>query len=143
MRGQIREGWHHDPGAEDFQDILLTGLDGAPTALYLPDLLISVALDRFLATEEYLREEPYGRSTIDVDLYFGIKEHLHHNFFPASAFRGPWINLLSHHPRKGLDFLIQVFNHSAEWYAYPRLHDPLEPAWEVELMFADGTRRKQ
>ncbi|MCK9608445.1 MAG: hypothetical protein M0R33_18550 [Methylomonas sp.] len=143
LRGQIREGWHHDPVAEDFQDILLTGFDGAPTARDLPDLLISAALDRFLATEEYLREEPYGRLTIDVDLYFGIKEHLHHNFFPASAFRGPWINLLSHHPRKGLDFLIQVFNHSAEWYAHPRLHDPLEPAWEVELMFADGTRRKQ
>lgn len=143
LRGQIEEGRRRDPVAEEFRDILLAGLDGAPAARELPDLLISVALDTFLATEEYLRAEPYGRSSIDVDLYFGIKEHLRHDFFPASAFRGPWINLLTHHPRKGLDFLIQVFNHSAEWYANPRLRDPLEPAWEVELTFANGTTRKQ
>ena len=143
LRGQIREGRRRDPVAEEFREILLAGLDGAPAARDLPDLLISVALDTLLATEEYLRAEPYGRSSIDIDLYFGIKEHLRHDFFPASAFRGPWINLLTHHPRKGLDFLIQVFNHSAEWYAHPRLRDRLEPAWEVELTFADGTTRKQ
>lgn len=143
LRGQIQEGRRRDTVAEEFREILLAGLDGAPAARDLPDLLISVALDTFLATEEYLRAEPYGRSSMDVELYFGIKEHLWHDFFPASAFRGPWINLLTHHPRKGLDFLIQVFNHSAEWYAHPRLHDRLEPAWEVELTFPNGTTRKQ
>lgn len=141
--GQIREGRRPDPVAKEFRDILLAGLDGTPAARDVPDLLISVALDTFLATQEYLRAEPYGRSYSDVDLYFGIKEHLRQGFFPASAFRGPWINLLTYHPRKGLDFLIQVFNHSAEWYAHPRLRDPLEPAWEVDLMFANGTTRKQ
>jgi hypothetical protein len=143
LRGQIREGRRRDPVAEEFRDMLLAGLDGAPAARDLPDLLLSVALDTFLATEEYLREEPYGRSSIDVDLYFGIKEHLRHDFFPASAFRGPWINLFTHHPGKGLEFLIRVFNHSADWYAHPRLRDRLEPAWEVELTFANGTTRKQ
>lgn len=143
LGGQIRERRHRDPVAEEFRDLLLAGIDGAPVARDLPDLLISVTLDTFLATEEYLREEPYGRSSIDVNLHFGIKEHLGHSFFPASAFRGPWISLLTYHPRKGLDFLVQVFNHSAEWYAHPRLRDHLEPAWEVELTFADGITRKQ
>lgn len=143
LRGQIKEGHHRDPVAEEFRNILLAGLEGMPAARDLPDLLITVALDTLLATEEYLCAEPYGHSSTDVDLYFGIKEHLRHDFFPASAFRGPWIHLLTHHPRKGLDFLIQVFNHSAEWYAHPRLPDPLEPAWEVELTFANGTTRKQ
>jgi hypothetical protein len=142
LRGQVREGRRRDPVAEEFRDILLAGLDGSPTARDLPDLLISVALDTFLATGEYLRAEPYGGSSIDVDLYFGIKEHLRQDFFPASAFRGPWINLLTHHPRKGLEFLIRVFNHSAEWYAHPRLPERLEPAWEVELTFSNGTTRK-
>ncbi len=143
LRGQIKDERRRDRVADEFRDILLAGFDGAPAARDLPDLVISVALDTFLATEESLRAERYGRSSIDVDLYFGIKEHLRHDFFPASAFRGPWINLLTHHPRKGLDFLIQVFNHSAEWYAHPRLRDPLEPAWEVELTFANGSTRKQ
>jgi hypothetical protein len=143
LRGQIKEKRGRDRVAEEFRNIILAGLEGAPAARDLPDLFISVALDTFLATEEYLRAEPYGRSSIDVDLYFGIKEHLHHDYFPASALRGPWINLLTHHPRKGFDFLIQVFNHSADWYAHPRLHGPLEPAWEVELTFANGATRKQ
>lgn len=143
MRGQIRDGWNHDPVAEEFRDILLAGLDGAPAARDLPDLLISIALDNLLATEEYLSEEPFGRSSLDIELYFGIKEHLSHHSLPASAFRGPWINLLTCYPGKGLDFLVQVFNHSAEWYAHPRLGDRLEPAWEVELTFADGLVRKQ
>lgn len=143
LRGQIREGSHRDPTAEEFREILLAGLDGAPAARDLPKLLISVGLDIFLATEESLRARPFGRSSIDVDIHFGIKEHLRHDFFPASAFRGPWISLLTHHPREGLEFLIQVFNHSAEWYAHPRLGNHLEPAWEVELTFADGTTRKQ
>ena len=143
LRGQIKEGRHRDPVADEFRDILLTSLDGAPAARDLPDLLISITLGALLATDENLHAEPFGHSSIDVDLYFGIKEHLSQDFFPASAFRGPWINLLAYHPRKGLDFLIQVFNFSAEWYAHPRLRNPLEPVWAVELTFADGTTRKQ
>jgi hypothetical protein len=143
LRGHIREGRRHDPVAEEFRDILLADVHGAFAARDLPNLLLSVALDTFLATEECLGEGPYGRSPIDVDLYFGIKELLRPNFFPASAFRGPWINLLTHHLRKGLDFLIQVFNQSADWYAHPRFPARLEPAWEVELTLPNGTMRKQ
>ena len=47
-----------------------------------------------------------------------------------------------YHPHKALDFFVNVFNHSADWYAHPRVHDPLEPAWEIELAFADGTTQK-
>lgn len=143
MRGQIRDGWNHDPVAEEFRDILLASLDGVPAARDLPDLLISIALDNLLATEEYLSEESFGRSSLDIELYFGIKEHLSRHSLPASAFRGPWANLLTLHPGKGLDFLVQVFNHSAEWYAHPRLGGRLEPAWEVELKLIDGLVRKQ
>lgn len=143
LRGQVREGRRRDPVAEEFRDILLAGLDGNPAARDLPDLLISVALDAFLATNEYLRLNHYRSSSIDVDLYFGIKQHQGHDFYSSSAFRGPWINMLTHHQRKGIEFLIRVFNHSAEWYVHPRLRDTLEPAWEVELTFENGSTRKQ
>ncbi|MGC4842949.1 AAA family ATPase [Pseudomonas aeruginosa] len=143
LRGQVKEGYRRDPIAEEFRQIILTGLDGAHAARDLPDLLTSIAQGTFLVSEESLREEPFSHSSLDIGLYFGIKEYLHHDYFPASAFRGPWINLLTRHPDKGLDFLIQVVNHSADWYAHPRLHDPLEPAWEVALTFADGLVRKQ
>lgn len=141
LRGQVREGRRTDHVAEEFREILLSGFDGWSAARDLPDLLVSVALNHFLTTEEYIRVKRRSSYT-GVDLHFGINEHLHHDFFPASAFRGPWINLLTCHPREGLGFLIQVFNHSAEWYAHPRLLDPLEPAWEVELTLSNGTNRK-
>ena len=89
------------------------------------------------------RRAPLRARPLDIDLYFGIKEGLRHDSFPPSAIRGPWGQLLRHHRTKALDFYTSVFNHVADWYAHPRLHQRLEPPWEVELTFADGTTRKQ
>jgi hypothetical protein len=142
LRGTIKEGERRDRIADDFREIIFSGLDGMPAARDLPDLIVSVAVDHLLASEEDLRSERYPRSSLDLETHFGIKERVRHDF-PASAIRGPWGPLLRHHPRQALDFFIRVFNHSADWYAHPRVHDPLEPAWEIELTFADGSVRKQ
>mgnify|MGYP000343437804 CR=1 FL=1 len=143
LRGTVKEDQRRDRVAEDFREIIFSGLDGMPAARDLPDVVASVATDYLLASEECLRWDPYSRSSLDLETHFGIKEGVRSDFFPASAYRGPWIPLLRYHPRKGLDFFINVFNHSADWYAHPRVHDPLEPAWEIHLTFADGTARKQ
>ena len=144
LRGQIEVGQHRDVVAEDFQELIYAGIEGMAAARDLPDVVISIGADYLLASEEDIDEERrYTRTPLDIDLYFGIKEGLRHDSFPASAVRGPWAHLLRHHPDKALDFYIKVFNHSADWYAHPRLHNPLEKAWEVELTFADGTTRKQ
>lgn len=143
LRGIVKEGERRDRIAEDFREIIFSGLDGMPAARDLPDLVVSVAADHLLTSEEDLRRDRYSRSSLDLETHFGIKEGLRHDFFPASAIRGPWIPLLRHHPRQALDFFIKVFNHSTDWYAHPRVHDPLEPAREIELTFADGTTQKQ
>ena len=143
LRGAEREGQRRDRIAEDFRHILFCGVEGMPAARDLPELIVSVATDYLLASEDDLSRERYSGRSLDLETYFGIKEGLRHDFFPASALRGPWIPLLRYHPREALDFFINVFNHSAEWYAHPRVHDPLEPAREIELTFADGTIRKQ
>jgi hypothetical protein len=143
LRGTVKEDQRRDRIADDFRDIIFSGLDGMPAARDLPDLVVSVAADYLLASDEDLQKDRYSRSSLDLETHFGIQEGLRHDFFPASALRGPWISLLRYHPRKALDFLIKVFNQSADWYAHPRVHDPLEPAWEIELTFADGTTRKQ
>lgn len=142
LRGTVKEVERRDRIADNFREIIFSGLDGMPAARDLPDLVVSVAADHLLATEEDLRMDHYSRSSLDLETLFGIKEDLQHDFFPASAIRGPWIPLLRHHPRQALDFFIKVFNHSADWYAHPRVDDRLEPAWEIELTFADGTVRK-
>ena len=143
LRGAVKEGQRRDRIADDFREIIFSGLDGMPAARDLPDLIVLVAAAHLLASDEDLRRDRYSGRSLDLEMHFGIKEGLRHDFFPASALRGPWIPLLRYHHRKALDFFINVFNHSADWYAHPRMHDPLEPAWEIELTFADGTTRKQ
>jgi hypothetical protein len=144
LRGHIEEGERRDVVAEAFQDLVIGGTDGMPAARDLPDVVISVAEDYLLASEADIRDERhYSYRSIEIDLYFGIKEGLRHDSFPPSAVRGPWVHLLRHHATKALDFYIKVFNHSADWYVHPRLRGRLEPAGEAELTFADGTTRKQ
>ena len=105
--------------------------------------MLSIALEYLLAPEEDLRRNRYLGASTGVESYFGIKEERHHDSFPASGIRGPWIHLFQNHPDKALGSLVHVFNHSANWYAHPRFAHPLEPAWEIELTFADGTTRKE
>jgi conflict system STAND superfamily ATPase len=144
LRGHVEEEERLDPVADDLRELIYIGMDGMPAARDLPDLIISVGADYLLASEEDIRNKyRYSLGPLDVDLYFGIKNGLRHGSHPASALRGPWMHLLRYHPRKALDFIINVFNHSADWYAHPRLPDRLEPPWELEITFADGSTRKQ
>jgi hypothetical protein len=129
--------------AEEFQDLLFSGTEGMPAARDLPKVTVSVAAAYLEFPEEELRNDRYRHYSTDVDVYFGIRSDRHHDFFPASAFRGPWVALLKNHPRLALDFYYKIFNRSLDWYTHPRVPRPLEEAWEIELTFADGTVKKQ
>lgn len=143
LRGTEREDQRRDRITDDFRDILFSGMEGMPAARDVPDLVVSIATDYLLASEDDLRKEYYYRRPLNVEIYFGIKERLHLGFFPASAYRGPWLPLLRHHSRRALDFFINIFNHSADWHAHPGMPDPLEPAREITLTFPDGSTRTQ
>lgn len=132
-----------DRAADTLRDIVFSGLEGTPAARDLPDLVVSVASNYLLCSEADLQRNRHYGSALDLETLFGVKEGLGHDYFPASAYRGPWNLLLRYHPSEGLNFLITVFNHSAEWYANPRVPERVEPPYEIELTFADGTSRKQ
>ncbi len=143
LRGTGPDSGRYNHISRELREIIYSGLDGLPAARDLPDVVISVASEHMLATDEDARSDGFRGRSLDLYSHFGIKSGLGQAFFPASALHGPWFHLLRHHPRKGLDFLIKVFDHSAEWYANPRVDDRLEPPSEIELTFADGTTRKQ
>lgn len=76
------------------------------------------------------------------------------NFFPASGAKGPFQYLLRFHPRKGLAFLLELFNATAEKYAHSDLDEPsrysseptqheVSSAEQVEIRLSDGTVIKQ
>ncbi len=128
---------------EDFREIVLAGFEGAPAARDLPDLVISAARDYSICSEADLSgDRQYGGSLM-LGTLFGIKESPNRDYFPASAYRGPLLPLLRNHPAKGMDFVIAVLNHSAEWYAHPRVSENIEPPFEIELIFTDGISRRQ
>ena len=142
LRGPERE--ERDREVEDFREIIFHGLEGMPAARDMPDLVTAVANAYLLCSEAELRRRWRHGVSIELEPLFGIKEGRSHDFFPASAYRGPFMALLRHHPSEGLAFLIAVFNHSADWYAHPRVaFEHVEPPVEMKVTFADGTSRMQ
>lgn len=138
-----RNGDDRDRASEDFQEILFDGVEGMPAARDMPDEVISAATSYLLRTD--VEDDPYGHSGLDLEPLFGINDGLRHDFFPASAYRGPFLPLMKHHPQKALAFMLDVFNHSADWYAQPRARprSSIEAPFEVTLTFADGTSKTQ
>jgi hypothetical protein len=141
LRGRRED--RRDRLSDDFREIIFAGIEGAPAARDLPDILITVAIEQFLSTDADIRKQWQYASPLDLEHLFGLKGGLRHDYFPASAYHGPFLALLRHHPRKALDFILRVFNHSADWYAHPRVADRVEPPFEIELRFTDGTTQKQ
>ena len=133
-----------DYTVEEFRKVIFEGMDGTPAARDMPELAVSVAKSYLLCSESDLQQEWNYGGSLELEPLFGIKSDMSFGFFPASAYRSLFLPLLRHHPREGLAFIIEVFNHSAEWYAHPRVRsDSVEPPFEITLTFADGTSRKQ
>ena len=123
-----------DRDSEQFRELVFNGIDGFPAGRDMHEVVESTANDYLLCSEEDLRERwPYG-SDLELETLFGIKFGKSHAFFPASAYRGPFLTLLRHHPGSGLDFIIAVFNHSTDWYAKSAV-----PSESVELPVRDNS----
>jgi hypothetical protein len=132
-----------DHATEELRKIVLTGFGATPAARDFPEVVISVAERELLCTKADLEGERWSAwFSLELETLFGIKAR-HLEYYPASAFRGPMLPLLQAHPAGALAFLAKVFNHTANWYAHPRVADRLEPAYQISLTFSDGTTRHQ
>lgn len=139
-----RDDEKRDRAAEDFREIIFEGPEGMPAARDMPAAVVSAANNYLLCSEADLQRGWSYAGDLELETLFGIRGGRSHDFFPPSAYRGPFLPLLRHHPRQGLAFIIAVFNHSAEWYAHPRVHSEyVEPPFEMTLTFPDGTSRTQ
>ena len=138
------EDEERDRAADDLREIVFEGMDGMPAARALPDVVVQAATNYLLCSEDELRDDWRHGSHRELEPLFGIKPGRSHDFRPASAFRGPLLTLLRHHHQRGLAFVFAVFNHSAEWYAHPRVwSEYVEPPFEMTLTFADGSSKTQ
>jgi len=77
--------------AEELQEMLFCGpfYESLPTARDLSSSLISGLRSHLVCTNDDLEEELEWPSSIDLELYFGLRRRVAHHYFPASAYRAP------------------------------------------------------
>jgi hypothetical protein len=124
-----------DRTAEEVSEILLGGIEGWNACRHFPEEMILLAKARLLLTEGEIGGDAWRRSSsIEVEPCFGLQERMHLDYFPASAIRGVFLPLLRHHPRRAVDFILELLNHAGIWYGEQRWpHGPLEPAFQVTI----------
>lgn len=72
-----------------------------------PDFIMRLAKHEWLQPEVDDNNQSYYRySGIGMDENYGLRNE--RDYFPASGLRGPFKYLLQHHPRKGLDFILEL-----------------------------------
>ena len=134
-------------------EMLFLTVDTAYLCRHDPDLLVKLALFEWFIQEPTEDENLWNGSRIDVAECFGLHEHKY-NFSPASGAKGPFLYLLAWHPRKGLDFIIELLNKAADKYAHSDLEYPQYPSHrttehakpqieQVEIQLNDGSSVKQ
>ena len=136
LRGTVGEHGRLDSIAEDLRQMILFGMEGLHVARELPDLVRSIAKDSLLEIDQDAM--PYEHRNHDLNPEFGLKSMLADRSIQSSAIHGPWLHLLRYHPTKGLAFVTDVLNHSANTYAEVRGAHALEPAKKVQLTFPEG-----
>lgn len=141
---KLAEGGNEDRrSVEEFIEIIFEEMSSFPAARDYPDEVISVAEKLMLLTEDDVKSRRRFDYDLNTEPSFGLRSGLRSDFFPPSAFRGVFLSLLRAHPEKAIAFLHRLFNHVAQWYVDPRNGNSLEPAHQVELTLADGTKVMQ
>jgi hypothetical protein len=133
-----------DRRCDDFRELVLWSMEGMAACRDMPDNVIAAVRDELVVTEEMLRGRySYGGVT-EVDDAFGIRHGMHHECCPASAYCGPFLQLLRFHPAKAIAFLVDLFDYSGNWYASERIPVQfVEPPVEITLTFSDGRQKTQ
>jgi hypothetical protein len=131
-------------------EVALGNVDSVILCRHLPDTVVNLALHEwFICESDEDRRRRWYRSRKDVEECFGLHGYRYH-YSPACGRRGPFAHLLRFHPRKGLDFILEVLNRAAEAYANSDLDSPerysyvpspssISETKRIKVRLADGT----
>lgn len=129
------EAERRDRRVRELAEILLKDIGAPFVCRALPDEIMRLFRARYCLSEADLERPTRHYRGLDIEPHFGITEHSNMDYVPASAMRGPFLSLLQHHPRRGVDFIIDLLNHAGTWYGEQRWPiERLEPAEEIELV---------
>jgi hypothetical protein len=113
---------------------------GATLCRELPDFVIRVVEQR-LRLNPALRPPPrgYGDGSgfRDVEKVFGLGHLEAMGCYPESAWQGPFLNLLTYHPERGIDLVLRFINRCCAAYANAG-GNIIEPPIQTGLILEDG-----
>jgi hypothetical protein len=143
---QRAECGRDDHIADEFAELVLEHLDGMPMCRDCPDDVVRLAeARRGISSSKHHSEERSGfRDHFDVDVAFGLPMTLSFDYYPASAYHGPFWGLLAHHSKQAVDFIIRLSNHCADCYGDPNIfHRFVELPTKTSLTLPEGSTKEQ
>ncbi len=130
----------HRPG---LAGLILSHFKAAAVARDYPDLVIE-SFEAYIGLNPPDEPEKPRCRQREVVEAFGLPARLEWADHANSAYRGPFLNLLTYHPAKGVDLIIRVMNFSADAYGDPGNHaEFIEKPVKVTLQLPDGTEVEQ
>ncbi len=132
--------------ADKFAELVLEHLDGIPMCRDFPGEVIRMAEVRWgLSSSKDKSGEWSGfRDHFEVEVAFGLPMTLSFDYYPASAYHGPFWALLAHHPKQAVDFIIRFSNYCSDSYGDPKIfHRFVELPEKTSLTLPDGTAKEQ
>jgi hypothetical protein len=140
------EGGRDDHIADEFAELVLEHLEGIPMCRDFPEEVIRMAEARWgvYSRKNDPPEWSGFRDDFGVEVAFGLPMALSFDYYPASAYHGPFRALLAHDPKGAVDFIIRFSNHCAACYGNPKIfHRFVELPTKIMLALPDGTTNEQ
>jgi hypothetical protein len=140
------KGGRDDHVADEFAELVLEHLDGIPMCRDCPQEVIQMAEAKWgiSSTKEKSQDWSEFRDHFNVEVAFGLPMTLSFDYYPASAYHGPFRALLGQHPKQAVDFIIRFSNYCADSYADPKIfHRFVELPTKTSLVSPDETTKEQ
>jgi hypothetical protein len=130
-----------DPHSKGLHDLALDHFNNRALCKDLPNLVIE-CLNAYLYPPNNNGHNPW-RGRPEVEECFGLPATLKFYRTEASAYNGPFLNLLTYHPVLALDLIITILNRAAEAYADTTADggDMIESPTEDQIELPDGSKK--
>lgn len=130
-----------DPAMQDLAELLLCHPDGILACREFPKQIANLTLSQFLMSDaelERAKESPFGLPIPDTRLDFGLRSLRKFDYGNPSAFKGPFLPLLNHHPTIGLNLILKLVNHAGNWYGTRKWSmSKIEPPSRIVMSLVD------
>ena len=132
----------HEETEASILQLIWNHFSGATVARDLPDLTLTVIEHRLRLEQPYAADVNELRyHPIELDAAFGLQHLADYRGYPASSWQGPFLNVLSYHPERGIALILGFINQCCA--VYSTYGQAYERSFEISIDLEDGTSCRQ